>query len=93
MQKRRWPQVVLLGVGGIAAVGLGTASAVLTAGTSTLLLGLAIGQGVATGGGAIYTAADLLKVRGADGSKPLAYAAQVSALGRPRLGWKRILNH
>jgi hypothetical protein len=92
MQARRWPQVVLLGVGGLAAVGLGVAWALVTAGASTLLLGLAIGQGLASGGGAVYTAADLLERGGIDESKPLAYAAQVSALGRPTPAWRRVLH-
>lgn len=91
MEARRWPQIVLLGVGGIAAVGLGVASGVVTAGASTLLLGLAAGQAAASVGGAVYTAADLVNSPRFDPSKPLAYAASVSALGRPKKGWKRLI--
>ncbi len=91
MEARRWPQIVLLGVGGIAAVGLGVASAVVSAGASTLLLGLAAGQGAASAGGAVYTAADLFRSPGFDKSKPLAYAASVSALGRPKERWRRLI--
>lgn len=92
MEARRWPQIVLLGVGGIAAVGLGVASGVVTAGASTLLLGLAAGQGAGSVGGAAYTAAGLLKAPRFNPSKPLAYAASVSALGRPNRGWKRLIH-
>jgi hypothetical protein len=91
MEARRWPQIVLLGVGGIAAVGLGVASGVVTAGASTLLLGLAAGQAAASVGGAAYTIADLVKSPRFNPSKPLAYAASVSALGRPQKEWRRLV--
>lgn len=91
MEARRWPQIVLLGVGGITAVGLGVASGIATAGASTLLLGLAAGQGAASTGGAVYTITDLLRSPRFDTTKPLAYAASVSALGRPKERWRRLI--
>lgn len=83
MESRGWPKIVLLGVTGVAGATIGTATAMLSAGTSVLLLGLAIGGGALAEGTSMYNLASLVKGARVDDSKPLAYAASVMALRRP----------
>jgi len=79
MQKRRWPRIVFVGVGGLiasaAAVGLTVAS-----GGAALALGLGITAGVASMGPAGYQVVDLIRSPRFDEHSPLAYAALAQAL-------------
>jgi hypothetical protein len=79
MTGRRWPKVALVGVGGVAAAALALASSALTGG-GALALGLAVGSGVASLGGASYQAVDLVRSPRLDRRAPLVYAALAADL-------------
>jgi hypothetical protein len=79
MNKKRWPRIVFVGVGGLvasaAAVGLTIAS-----GGTALAVGLGVTGGVASLGPAGYQAVDHVRSRRFDKDSPLAYAALAQAL-------------
>jgi hypothetical protein len=79
MNKRKWPKVLLVGVGGVVGAGLSVAGAVVTGGT-VLAVGLAVGGGVISAGGAAHKAVDLVKTPRYDRRTPLAYAALAARL-------------
>jgi Family of unknown function (DUF6236) len=79
MAKRAWPQIVLVGVGGVVGSALALASTVATGG-GALALGLAVGSGVLSLGTASYQAAELVGSPRFDRHAPLVYAALTAAL-------------
>jgi hypothetical protein len=79
MQKRRWPMVLLVGVGGVVAAGLAIATTVATGGTA-LALGLGVGAGVVPLGGAVAKAGEIIKEPRYNPRAPLAYAALAARL-------------
>ena len=79
MNRRNWPRIVLIGVGGVVGAALATASAVSTAG-GTLALGLAVGSGTASLANTAYQAAEIFRKPRYNKRAPLAYAALASNL-------------
>jgi hypothetical protein len=75
MEKRRWPKVLLVGIGGVVASALGLAAGVATGGMGPLALGLTVGSGVLSTGGAAAGAVDAARAPRLDRNHPLAYAA------------------
>jgi hypothetical protein len=76
MRQRRWPKVLLVGVGGVTSTALAVAGIVATGG-APLAVGLAAGCGVLDIGAAGYGLAELLTQPRYDKRAPLAYAALV----------------
>ncbi|MFC7899747.1 DUF6236 family protein [Streptomyces griseoincarnatus] len=79
MTKRRWPKVVLVGVGGVVGSVLDLAGAVVTGG-GALALGIAVASGASTLGGSAVAAAELLKAPRFNQRAPLVYAALAQGL-------------
>lgn len=79
MARRAWPRVGLAGMGGIVAPALAAASAVVTGGNA-LALGLAVGSGLASAGGAAYELASAVRSPRFDRRAPLVYAALAQEL-------------
>ena len=79
MLKRRWPKVVLAGVGGLVASALAAGTAIASGG-GALAVGLGIASGLASMGPAGYQAVDLISSPGWDQRSPLAYAALAQTL-------------
>jgi hypothetical protein len=76
MRQRRWPKVLLVGVGGVTSTALAVAGIVATGG-APLAVGLAAGCGVLDIRAAGYGLAELLTQPRYDKRAPLAYAALV----------------
>jgi hypothetical protein len=74
MNKKKWPKVLLVGVGGVAAAGLGIAGTVVTGGAA-LAVGLAVGSGAISAGVAGHKVIELIKMPRYDRHAPFAYAA------------------
>jgi hypothetical protein len=79
MSKRRWPRVVLVGIGGVLASALTVGTAIAAGGTA-LALGLGVSAGIASMGPAGVSTVDVLRSSRFDGHSPLAYAALAQAL-------------
>jgi hypothetical protein len=79
MQKRRWPKIVLVGVGGVVGVALGGAATVATGG-APLAIGLSVGGGVFSLGSAGFGLTELLSQPRYNQQAPFAYAALVGRL-------------
>ena len=79
MSRRRWPRIVLVGVGGLVASALTIGTAVASGGTA-LALGLGITGGLASVGPAGYQAVNLIRSPRFDEHSPLAYAALAQSL-------------
>lgn len=79
MHKRRWPRIMLAGVGGLTASALTIGTAV-SSGGSALALGLGITSGLVSMGPAGYQVADFIRSPRIDEHSPLAYAALAEAL-------------
>src|SRR5262249_3544538 len=78
MSKRRWPRIVLVGIGGVLASAMTVGTAIVAGGTP-LALGLGIGAGIVSMGPAGFEAADLMGSPRIAQRSPLAYPA----LGQP----------
>jgi hypothetical protein len=75
MIKRRWPKVVLVGLGGVMGAALATAATVATGGAA-LVVGLGVGSGlVGAGAGAAYQLSEIVRAPRFDRHAPLVYAA------------------
>lgn len=79
MNKRRWPDVTMLGWAGVTGASLGTAATASGAETP-LALGLGVGAGALQLGKEMYTTLKLMKEPRFDARSPLAYAALASRL-------------
>jgi hypothetical protein len=77
MQKRNWPRIVLVGLGGVVGAALAAVSGLVTAGTSTLALGLAVGGGLVSTAGPGYQVVEMIRSPAFDKNAPVAYAALV----------------
>jgi hypothetical protein len=77
MEKRRWPKIALLGVGGVVAALMGTAATLVTGG-SALAVGLAIGAGTLSAAAGASTFSDEVKAPHYNARSPFAYAAITS---------------
>jgi hypothetical protein len=88
MQKRKWPKVILVGVGGVVGAGLAVAGTVVTGGAA-LAVGLAVGGGVISAGGPAHNAAGLMKTPRYNRRAPPAYAALGASLGQASW-WRRL---
>lgn len=74
MRRRRWPKIVLVGIGGIVASGLALANDLVT-GIDGLSIGLTVGSSAFNLASAGMSLAELTNARTYDGRAPLAYAA------------------
>jgi len=81
MLKRRWPKVLIVGVGGLLGTALGTTATVLTGGAA-LVVGLTIGAGALSAASASHTLTESLGAPRYNARAPMAYAAMVSQLGQ-----------
>jgi hypothetical protein len=88
MQKRKWPKVILVGVGGVVGAGLSVAGTVVTGGAA-LALGLAVAGGVIAASGPADRVAELMKKPRYNQKAPLAYAALGASLGQASW-WRRL---
>jgi hypothetical protein len=79
MNKRKWPRVVLVGVGGVVASGLAGAAA-LAAGGTPLALGLGVAAGIAPLPAAAHGLGELARRPQKSDRAPLAYAVLAGQL-------------
>jgi Family of unknown function (DUF6236) len=79
MEKRRWPRIVFVGVGGFVASAAALGLTIASGGTA-LAVGLGITGGIASLGPVGYQAADLFRSPRFDEHSPMAYAALAQAL-------------
>jgi hypothetical protein len=79
MMRRRWPRIVLAGVGGVAASALGVGAAIASGGHA-LALGLGIAGATAAAGPSAYDAAELLRSPRINVNSPLAYTVMADSL-------------
>jgi hypothetical protein len=79
MERRDWPRIVMIGIGGVVGAALAMASAVATAG-GTLALGLAAGAGGVSLAREGYQAIDIFREPRFNRRAPLAYAALAADL-------------
>jgi Family of unknown function (DUF6236) len=79
MKKRKWPKVVLVGLGGVMGAALTTAATVATGGTA-LVVGLGVGGGLVSGGVAANQLSEIVRAPRFDRHAPLVYAALSQSL-------------
>lgn len=79
MRKRRWPNIMLMGVGGLVASSL-TIGATIATGGAALAIGLGVAGAVVSTGMAGKSTIDLIRRPRFDEHAPLAYAALAQAL-------------
>jgi hypothetical protein len=79
MERRHWPRIVMVGIGGVVGAALAMASGVVTAG-GTLALGLAVAGGTVSLAGAGYQATSIFREPRFNKRAPLAYAALAADL-------------
>jgi hypothetical protein len=79
MERRRWPPILMIGVGGVVGAALGAASGIATAG-GTLALGLQVASGAVSMTGTTYQAARIFREPRFNKRAPLAYAALAGKL-------------